>query len=149
MYAFGTVMGAFTIYGSIMGSMLDSYGYSSDQTSYMGAAMTIIGIVSAGIFGAYVQKNRRFRRVFIFLATLGGLYSISYPMFLKVVGYDFGLAMIFSAVMGITFIPFMPLSFDYGCQILFPTGQALITGCLMTFGNLVGALMVYMFVDRQ
>ena len=50
--------------------------------------------------------------------------------------------MILSILQGVVFIPFMPLSFDYGCDILFPAGEAQITGCLMAAGNFLGVIYV-------
>lgn len=53
-YAFGTVMGSFCIYGSIMDNILDCYGFTPDEVSYLAAIMMITGILSAGGFGAYI-----------------------------------------------------------------------------------------------
>ncbi len=35
-------------------------------------------------------------------------------------------------------IPLVPLSYDLGCEITFPVGEALSTGILITTGQLVG-----------
>jgi hypothetical protein len=58
------------------------------------------------------------------------------------VGHSFPFAALIVLLQGIIFIPLMPLSFDYGCDILFPAGEAQITGCMMTSGNLIGLLFV-------
>lgn len=52
--AFGTINGTFNIYGSLMDDILDPYGLSTDDVSILGAALMVTGIVSAGVFGAYV-----------------------------------------------------------------------------------------------
>jgi hypothetical protein len=52
--AFGTVNGTFNIYGSLMDDILDPYGLTPDQVSIFGVALMVTGIISAGIFGAYV-----------------------------------------------------------------------------------------------
>jgi hypothetical protein len=64
------------------------------------------------------------------------------PMVLGLIGYNMVLALFIAFLQGIIFIPLMPLSFDYTCDILFPAGEAQITGCLMASGNLFGALYV-------
>jgi hypothetical protein len=58
------------------------------------------------------------------------------------IGHNFALGAILVLLQGIVFIPLMPLSFDYGCDVLFPAGEAQITGCLMTSGNLIGVIFV-------
>lgn len=47
-------MGSFCIYGSLLDNILDCYGYSNDEVSYLAAIMMVIGIVSAGLFGIYI-----------------------------------------------------------------------------------------------
>jgi hypothetical protein len=58
------------------------------------------------------------------------------------IGHNFALGAILVLLQGVVFIPLMPLSFDYGCDVLFPAGEAQITGCLMTSGNLIGVIFV-------
>lgn len=141
-FSFGTVLGSFNIYGSLLDNIFDCYGYSPDEVSYLGAIMMIMGIVSAGGFGLYIQKTLKYRKVFIILATLGLVQCVSMPIMLGLIGYNFILAGLIALLQGIIFIPLMPLSFDYTCDILFPAGEAQITGCLMASGNLFGAIYV-------
>ncbi len=47
-------MGSFCIYGSLLDNIMDCYGYSTDEVSYLAAAMMGTGILSAGLFGAYI-----------------------------------------------------------------------------------------------
>jgi len=53
-WAFGAILAVYCAYGSLLDDMLDCYGYSSDDASYLGTAMTGAGIVSALAFAAYV-----------------------------------------------------------------------------------------------
>ena len=52
-------------------------------------------------------------------------------------------------IQGILFIPMMPLCFDYGCDILFPVGEAQITGTLMTAGQIFGILFVILCLKKD
>lgn len=54
MFSFGTIMGAFTFFGSLLDNVLDCYGFSSDEVSYLAAAMMVTGIISAALFGLYI-----------------------------------------------------------------------------------------------
>lgn len=73
---------------------------------------------------------------------VGILQCVGIPLMLIEIGHSFALGAILVLLQGIVFIPLMPLSFDYGCDILFPAGEAQITGCLMTSGNFLGVLFV-------
>jgi hypothetical protein len=53
-FAFGTVNGTFNVYGSLIDDLLDCYGLSPDQVSYLGVVMIVTGILSAMLFGIYV-----------------------------------------------------------------------------------------------
>jgi MFS transporter, FLVCR family, feline leukemia virus subgroup C receptor-related protein len=108
--------------------------------------MMIVGIVSAAVIGIYIEKTLKYRRVFIPLAFFGIIQCVALPIMLKFIGYSFPFAALIVLLQGVIFIPLMPLSFDYGCDILFPAGEAQITGCLMTSGNLIGLLFVLIFL---
>ena len=142
LFSFGTIMGSFSVFGSILDNILDCYGFSSDEVSYLAAAMMVTGIISAALFGLYIEKTLKYYVIFKVLAVLGVLECVGFPLVLGIEKYNFPLVMIVCIVQGIVFIPFMPLSFDYGCDILFPAGEAQITGCLMAAGNLVGVIYV-------
>ena len=47
-------MGAFTVFVSLLDNILDCYGYTSDEVSYIAAAMMVTGIISAAVFGLYI-----------------------------------------------------------------------------------------------
>ena len=142
MFSFGTINGSFNFLGSLLDNVLDCYGFSSDEVSYLAAAMMATGIISAALFGLYIEKTLKYYVIFKVLAFLAVLQCVGFPLVLGIEKYNFPLIMILSILQGVVFIPFMPLSFDYGCDILFPAGEAQITGCLMAAGNLVGVIYV-------
>lgn len=47
-----------------------------------------------------------------------------------------------SIALGASLTPLLPLSFDFGCEIVFPVGEAQVTGILMTGGQVIGILEV-------
>ena len=101
----------------------------------------VCGILSATLIGLYIEKTLKYRRVFRVLCLLGLLESAAFPIIVGALN-NFPLVLLACAIMGIVLIPFMPLSFDYGCDVLYPAGEAQITGCLMTSGNFLGVILV-------
>ena len=122
--------------------MLDCYGFDSDQVSYFAAAMMICGILSATLVGLYIEKTLKYHRVFKILGIVGLIQAAGFPIVVGAMHDNFSMVFLLCAVMGIVLIPFMPLSFDYGCDVLYPAGEAQITGCLMTSGNFLGVILV-------
>lgn len=77
------------------------------------------------------------------------MQSIGLPLYLKIDGTSFAILVVIVFMQGVVFIPLMPLSFDYSCDILFPAGEAQITGTLMASGNLLGVLFVLLLIYRR
>jgi MFS family permease len=148
LFSFGTVNGSFNIYGSLLDNIMDCYDYTTDQVSYLAAVMMLAGIISAALFGLYIERTYKYHFLFRILAVLGLVVCVSFPLLVATI-HVFPLTLLMTAVMGVVFIPFMPLSFDYGCDILFPAGEAQITGCLMASGNLVGVIFVQPPLSRS
>ncbi len=113
----------------------------------LAASMMITGILSAAVIGIYVEKTLNYRRVFLILAFLGVVQTIAFSVLLGI-DPQFVTLLIVIIVQGVLFIPIMPLSFDYGCDIMFPVGEAQITGTLMTAGQIFGILFV-IFLSYQ
>lgn len=82
-FAFAVVNGNFNIYGSLMDDILDPYGYSPDQVSWLGVALMVTGILSAAVIGAYVEKTLNYKIMFRVCAFLGLLTTIGFPLCLK------------------------------------------------------------------
>ena len=81
------------------------------------------------------------------LSVLGILQTVGFSLILKL-EVEFFVLLGIIIVQGILFIPIMPLCFDYGCDILFPVGEAQITGTLMTAGQIFGILFVILLICR-
>ena len=122
--------------------MLDCYGFTSDDVSYFAAAMMICGILSATLVGLYIEKTLNYSLTFKILSIFAITWCTALPVILSTVHHNVGLMMFMFTMMGIIFLPFIPLSLSYGTDILFPFGEAQITGCILTSGQLVSIVMV-------
>ena len=84
--------------------------------------MLICGILSAALLGFYIEKTLNYSRVFKVIGVIALVESFGFPLVLSFMPHNFGVTMVFLVIMGTVFIPFMPLTFDYSCDILFPAG---------------------------
>ncbi len=101
---------------------MDCYGFTPDDVSYLAAIMMVVGIISAALLGLYIEKTLQYRRIFIILSIFGIIQSVGFPFMLAKLGDNFIIAVVLVFLQGAIYIPLMPLSFDYGCDILFPAG---------------------------
>lgn len=88
----------------------------------MAAAMMICGILSAALLGLYIEKTLKYSRVFRVMGVLALVECVGFPLVVSLLPHNFGITIVFTIIMGTVFIPFMPLTFDYACDILFPAG---------------------------
>ena len=84
MFSFGTINGSFNFLGSLLDNVLDCYGFSSDEVSYLAAAMMATGIISAALFGLYIEKTLKYYVIFKVLAFLAVLQCVGFPLALGI-----------------------------------------------------------------
>lgn len=120
--AFGVINGSFNIYGSLLDNLLDCYGFSSDEVGYFAAVMMASGILTAGIVGFYIERTLNYGLVFRTMLILGLIECVGFPLVLLTQENSFILVLIMCAVMGSVFVCYIPLLFDFGCDVLYPAG---------------------------
>lgn len=100
-----------------------------------------VGIFSSFIFSLYVERTDKYKRVMIFSALLaiGSLLLVTFDLYII---NRFWVLILAIVLLGTGLTPLMPLGFDFGCEILFPVGEAQVTGILMTGGQIVGIIEV-------
>lgn len=126
-----------------MDDILDPYGFSNGDVSLLGAALMVTGIVSAGLFGIYVEKTLQYRRTFWVCSLLGLLTTVGFPLAMKYLTHSsFWIYLLLVVLQGMVFIPLQPLTIDYASDTMFPIGEAQITGIMLTAGQILGVLFV-------
>ena len=70
-----------------MDDILDPYGFSNSDVSNLGTGLMVTGIVSAAIFGSYVEKTLKYRRMFWLCSLVGMLTTVAFPLALKKISY--------------------------------------------------------------
>lgn len=100
-----------------------------------------VGLISACVLSLYVEKFGKYKQVFIVCAIVscGTMFGFSFALYYS---GAFSLLLILTIVLGASLTPLIPLSFDFGCEIVFPVGEAQVTGLLMTGGQIVGIIEV-------
>lgn len=124
-FAFGIINGVFNVYGSVMGDILDPYGFNPNDVSVFGTMQIVLGLVGALIFGAYVEKTLKYRNVFLSISGIGIVLSVIFPWVISGVddpGKYYWVFFMLVGCQGLIFVPSQPMTIDYGIDILFPVG---------------------------
>ena len=99
-----------------------------------------MGLVGAGLFGALVDKTRKYK-LFLLVSFLGATASmLAFSFFLK--PNKFIYLSITSACLGFFTTPVLPLSLELVCEISYPIGEATPTGVLMIAGQISGIALI-------
>ena len=88
-----------------------------------------------------MEKTDKYKRVLIFCALLAiaSLLLLTFNLYYIQL---YWVLIVATLLLGTGLTPLMPLSFDFGCETMFPVGEAQITGILMTGGQIVGLIEV-------
>lgn len=98
----------------------------------MGAIFIVGGLIGGAVTGIYVEKTLKYKKTLVLLS----LFSLfSYISLFATLNTQSGiLTGIVVFIYGFTVTPVIPLGLDFGCELVFPIGEALSTGILMSAG---------------
>ena len=100
-----------------------------------------VGLFAACGLSLYVEKVGKYRGVFVLCSLVAITSSLGFMLCLYYL-QSFAILLGLTLLMGSSLTPLLPLSFDFGCEIVFPVGEAQVTGILMTSGQIVGIIEV-------
>jgi len=135
-FVFGFSLGTFNTFATILGEIVQVYGYSSNESGTMGAVVIFLGLVGSGITGVIVDKTRWYKYMLL-LSLLCGTASIIWVNY-ELKENNLSLLITACAFAGFTLTPILPLSFELVCEIVFPIKEAIPSGLLLAMGQIVG-----------
>ncbi|KAF9396041.1 hypothetical protein CPC16_005454 [Podila verticillata] len=138
MCVFGTFVACFNAITSLITNFTKPYGYTSNDAGYFGAAMVVAGLISAGIAGPVMDKNKQYKGL---CKTLVPVATAFFVVFIFVVRKDFFVGIIVvSALMGIATFAVLPAALELAVEITYPVTPASSTSILWAFGQLMGVI---------
>jgi FLVCR family feline leukemia virus subgroup C receptor-related protein len=102
----------------------------------MGAFTIFFGLVGSLVAGVIVDKKRIFKKILVIIL-LGSMLSgigFAFILFTK----SFVLVAIGASLFGFFIVAILPISYDFGCELTFPVGEAMTGGILNLSGQIVG-----------
>ncbi|KAF9977653.1 hypothetical protein BGZ73_005369 [Actinomortierella ambigua] len=131
---FGTFVGFFNAFSSLITQFSEPFGYSNDEAGYFGAAMVVAGLVGAGIAGPIVDKYKNYKALL-----KGGVPVVAalYVVFYFVMRKDFFIPIIIvSALLGMVSFSLLPTILELGVESTYPVTPSSSTSLLWCSGQL-------------
>jgi MFS family permease len=126
---FGLAIGNFNTLATIIQPLIQPFGFNNNDSSVCGAMLVLLGIIGAAVYGFILDKYQNYKKlllisnslfIFGFLLFILGMFTSQYLLYLS------------AAIMGFNVFPVIPISFELGCELTFPVGEAFSSGILMT-----------------
>ncbi|KAG0242679.1 hypothetical protein BGW41_003782 [Actinomortierella wolfii] len=131
---FGTFVGFFNAFSSLITQFADPFGYTNDEAGYFGAAMVVAGLVGAGVAGPIVDKYKNYKTV---LKAGVPVVALLYVVFYFVMRKDFFVGIIVvSALLGMTSFSLLPTILELGVECTYPVTPSSSTSLLWCSGQL-------------
>ena len=130
-------LGFFNGYFNWSEKIMKEIGINADQSSMVGTALIVAGIIGAGIVPLISDKIGK-RKIFMVIAAVSATL-ISYPL---LTSSDYGLLIILAAVMGFIFLPGYAILLTCGEEEAGKAKAGASTGLIMLSGNLGGTIVI-------
>jgi len=127
--AYFFIYGTFLAFASNCNFIIKTYGYTDIQIAVNAVMLMIIGTIGAIVFSLYIKKTSNYKITTRIIAIGSPVMLIILCGWLNLVNVKFLTTLIIS-VMGFLLTPVVPLSYDLGCELAFPMGEAQVTGLL-------------------
>lgn len=123
------IYGSVLSFGSITNLIMKPYNFTNVELSLFAIILLISGVLGAVCWTFYLKKTLNYQRTIRVIPTLSVIAMIIICIILNT-NPLIVLTFIFGSIVGFSVTPLMPISYDLGCQLCFPMGEAQVTGLL-------------------
>lgn len=130
-------------------SLLELYGITRKQSTYIFGFSSFIGIISSIVFSFILDKFKKFKIYMTILCILGVIFQVFLTFLLELSktkglnGYAIG--MVFYSLINATVLPFYTVGMNYACEITYPVGESINGGFMMVMTQLFGIIGTFLF----
>jgi FLVCR family feline leukemia virus subgroup C receptor-related protein len=130
-------------------NLLELYGISRKQSTYIFGLSSCIGIISSVTISFILDKFKKFKLYMSILCIVGIVFQVFLTFLLELSrtkglnGYAIG--MVFYSLINATVIPFYTVGMNYACEITYPVGESINGGFMMVMTQLFGIIGTFLF----
>ena len=139
------VVGFLNIVATIFNSYMAMYKITDNQASYISAIANILGIISAVIIGAIIDKYKKYKLIIIlcniislscYIITTILLQTIKSKYLYLIAGFGYTFVIMFA-------VPIYTSNMDFVCEITFGVGESTSEGIIMLSNQAVGIVGIF------
>lgn len=138
---FSIMDGSYTSLGTNINFLFEPFGYSSTDTSILGALFVVTGLVSSIMFPILIDKYQWFLRS-LKIITIGAFIS-SLIILGAIPSKVFGFALLSIASLGFFVIPTMSIVYAFATELTYPCSEALFGSLLQAGSGIFGTVVAY------
>lgn len=133
--------GSYVSLGTIINFLFEPFGYTSTDTSILGATFVICGLISSIIFPILIEKYHWFLRSLKIIVI--GAFISSIIVLIAVPSQKFGFAVIAIGLLGFFVIPTMSVVYAFATELTYPNSEALFGSLLQAGSGIFGTFVAY------
>jgi MFS family permease len=143
--SFSAGLGSFNTMATLIAELTTPFGFNAVKTkqsdaSVFGASLILSGLVGCAVFAGVVGKYRTYKKCLV-IAYIGGIASGT-VFALSLLAKDVYVTACVCCVFGFLMLPLLPISFELGCELTFPVGEAMTGGLLNAGGQVWGIMQI-------
>ena len=138
--------GFFIMYGTLLSfsstvnMQMKPYHYTNNQISLFAIILLVMGVFGSIAFSLYLKKTTNYKLTIRVIPVISVLSMILILIALSAKA-SILIVLLFGGVAGFFITPIIPISYDLGCELSFPIGEAQVTGFL-NGGSMLLAFMI-------
>ena len=139
--SFSCSLGSFNTLSTLAAQLVAPFGYSADDASIFGVAVTVCGVLGALVMSVLVGLTGKHKAVLSLCCVFCVLFAALAALTVIYVGHGSGgmqLLLLAFAGLGFSATPLMPISFEAAVVVGHPTGEGTLAGLCMSGGQILG-----------
>lgn len=144
---FVIIYGTLLSFSSTVNMQMKPYNYSDIQISEFAIILLIMGVLGSIAWSLFLKKTVNYKLT-IRAITISSVISMIMILIALSAGASTGLVFLFGGLAGFCITPIIPISYDLGCELSFPIGEAQVTGFL-NWGSMILAFFVTLIITSS
>ena len=123
------VYGTLLSFGSTVNLALRPYGFKDVQIAMFALVLIVSGVIGSIAWSIFLEKTNRYKFTIRALTTISMGIMVAICIALNT-GAHPAMVFVLGGLIGLNITPLLPVSYDLGCELCFPIGEAQVTGIL-------------------
>ncbi len=128
--------GTFLSFASTSNMLFKPYGFDDSLIAIFGICLLVSGIIGSVCYTLFIKKTQKYKVAIVCAVSLAVAFTASAAFIMNFSASEKALISVMCVGMGFNLIPMVPISYDVGCELTFPVGQAQVVG-IITGGSMI------------